>query len=205
MTGLLSNGCDKRLFYSFEGEVFGLGWKEKALLMDEQAMRRAITRISFEIVEQNRGTDALCLIGVRRRGAVLAELVAEQIEKSEGARPPLGVLDITYYRDDRREKGTPDVGETEIGFDLNDKRVVLIDDVLFTGRTVRAAIDAIMDIGRPKSIGLAVLVDRGHRELPFRPDFVGKNVPTSRSEVVKVMVDEYDGCYRVAIGDACDC
>ena len=182
-----------------------MSWKEKAELMDEQAMRRAVTRISFEIVEQNKGTEALCLIGVRRRGAVVAQMVAEQIERSEGVTLPLGVLDITHYRDDRREKGAPEVGETEIGFDLNDKRVVLIDDVLFTGRTVRAAIDAIMDIGRPKSIALAVLVDRGHRELPFRPDFVGKNVPTSRSEEVKVMVDEYDGCYKVVIGDGRDC
>lgn len=181
-----------------------MGFKLKAELMDEQAIKRAVTRISFEIIERNKGIENLCLIGVRRRGAVIAKMIRNKIAEIEERDLPLGVLDITYYRDDIGEKKAPDVGETEIDFDITDKKIILIDDVLFTGRTVRAAIDALMDIGRPKSIALAVLIDRGHRELPFRPDFIGKNVPTSRSESVKVMVEEYDGCCKVVIGEEND-
>lgn len=176
-------------------------FKEKAEIMDAQAISRAVTRISFEIIERNKGAENLCLVGVRRRGAVIAQMIADKISEIEGKKLPLGVLDITHYRDDNKGKNLPEVGKTEIDFDLNDCRVVLIDDVMFTGRTVRAAIDAIMDLGRPKLIQLAVLIDRGHRELPFRPDYIGKNVPTSRSEAVRVMVDEYDGCCKVVIGD----
>lgn len=178
-----------------------MNFKEKAEIMDAQAISRAITRISFEILERNKGTEKLCLIGVRRRGAVLAQMIADKIGEIEGKNPPLGILDITLYRDDIKDKTIPAVGKTEIDFDLNNTRVVLIDDVMFTGRTVRAAIDAIMDLGRPELIQLAVLIDRGHRELPFRPDYIGKNVPTSKGEAVKVLVEEYDGCCKVVIGD----
>ena len=178
-----------------------MNFKEKAEIMDAQAISRAVTRISFEILERNKGAEKLCLIGVRRRGAVLAQMLADKIVEIEGKKPPLGILDITLYRDDIKDKRVPAVGKTEIDFDLNGSRVILVDDVMFTGRTVRAAIDAIMDLGRPTLIQLAVLIDRGHRELPFRPDYIGKNVPTSRSEAVKVLVPEYDGCCKVVIGD----
>lgn len=174
--------------------------REKAEIMDEKAIFRAIARISYEIIERNHGAQNLCVIGIKRGGAVIARLVAEKILEIEGTPVELGYLDITPYRDDLQGKdGLCDT--SELPFDVTGKKVVLVDDVIFTGRSVRAAIDAIMDKGRPSRLQLAVLVDRGHRELPIRADFVGKNVPTSRNESVAVMVTEYDGINRVAIFD----
>lgn len=169
--------------------------QEKAVILDEKAMARAIARMSFEIVERNRGAEHLCIIGILRRGAVIAERIAKKIEEIEGRPVLLGKLDITPYRDDK--KGENDL--TEIPFPVQDKKIVLVDDVIFTGRSVRAAIDAIMSRGRPQSIQLAALIDRGHRELPIRPDYIGKNVPTAREEIVRVQVESYDGVNRVAI------
>ncbi|HEX2938303.1 MAG TPA: bifunctional pyr operon transcriptional regulator/uracil phosphoribosyltransferase PyrR [Ruminiclostridium sp.] len=174
--------------------------REKAEIMDEKAIFRAVARIAYEIVERNHGAQNLCVIGIKRRGAVLARLVSEKIIEVEGTPVNLGILDITPFRDDLGD--TKKINDdSEIPFDVENKNVVLVDDVIFTGRSVRAAIDAIMNKGRPKRIQLAVLVDRGHRELPIRADFVGKNVPTSRNESVEVMVTEYDGVNRVAIYD----
>jgi pyrimidine operon attenuation protein/uracil phosphoribosyltransferase len=168
-----------------------------AVIMDEPAMRRALTRISHEILERNKGTEDLVLIGIQRRGVPLARLIAENIKKIENQIVPVGVLDITFYRDDLSLISEhPVVKGTEINFTLQNKKIVLVDDVIYTGRTVRAAIEAIFDMGRPQMIQLAVMVDRGHRELPFRPDFVGKNVPTSRSEIIHVHVPEFDGEYK---------
>ncbi|MEW6546189.1 MAG: bifunctional pyr operon transcriptional regulator/uracil phosphoribosyltransferase PyrR [Bacillota bacterium] len=175
---------------------------EKARIMDEEAMRRAITRIAHEILEKNKGTEGLVLVGIRRRGVPLAERLAQQIEAIEGRRVPVGSLDITLYRDDLTLRSDhPVVHRTEVPFGLQGKKVVLVDDVLFTGRTVRAAMDAIMDLGRPCLIQLAVLIDRGHRELPIRADYVGKNVPTSRRENVKVKLRETDGEDAVIIAE----
>jgi pyrimidine operon attenuation protein/uracil phosphoribosyltransferase len=172
-----------------------------AVIMDEPAMRRALTRISHEILERNKGTEDLVLIGIQRRGVPLARLIAENIKKIENQIVPVGVLDITFYRDDLSLISEhPVVKGTEINFTLQNKKIVLVDDVIYTGRTVRAAIEAIFDMGRPQMIQLAVMVDRGHRELPFRPDFVGKNVPTSRSEIIHVHVPEFDGEYKVLLG-----
>mgnify|MGYP000878762165 FL=1 len=174
-----------------------------AFIMDEPAMRRALTRISHEILERNKGTEDLVLIGIQRRGVPLARLIAENIKKIENQIVPVGVLDITFYRDDLSLISEhPVVKGTEINFTLQNKKIVLVDDVIYTGRTVRAAIEAIFDMGRPQMIQLAVMVDRGHRELPFRPDFVGKNVPTSRSEIIHVHVPEFDGEYKVLLGKA---
>lgn len=168
--------------------------KHKAFIVDAEEMRRAIVRISHEIVERNRGVEGVTLVGIRRRGVPIAERIRENVRSFEGAELPLGVLDITLYRDDlKRIAQQPVVRTTELPFDVDDKIVVLVDDVLYTGRTVRAALDALMDYGRPRAIQLAVLIDRGHRELPIRADFVGKNVPTSRREVVHVHLQETDG------------
>ncbi len=168
--------------------------REKARIMDEQAISRAVTRISHEILERNEGIDGVAILGIHRRGADLAVRIADRIEKIEGARPLLGVLDITHYRDDiERTADTPVLRESSIDFSLDSKIVVIVDDVIYTGRTVRAAIDAIFDLGRPAAVQLAVLVDRGLRELPIRPDFVGKNVPTSHSEHIRVRLCERDG------------
>ncbi|GAA5334664.1 MULTISPECIES: bifunctional pyr operon transcriptional regulator/uracil phosphoribosyltransferase PyrR [Thermus] len=172
----------------------------KAELMNAEEMRRALYRIAHEIVEANKGVEGLVLIGIHTRGIPLAERIARYILGFEGKEVPVGTLDITLYRDDLTEIGVrPKVRETRIPFDLTGKAVVLVDDVLYTGRTARAALDALMDLGRPKRIYLAVLVDRGHRELPIRADFVGKNVPTAKSEVVKVKVQEVDGEDRVEL------
>lgn len=172
----------------------------KAQIMDERAVERALMRISHEIVEHNRETQDLALIGIQRRGVPLARKIARNIEAIEGAEIPVGVLDITLYRDDLSELSEhPIINATEIPFVVNKKKIVLVDDVIFTGRTVRAAMDAISDLGRPQNIQLAVLVDRGHRELPIRPDYVGKNVPTSLSEIVAVSVEEFDGENKVVI------
>jgi len=175
---------------------------EKAQIMDEDGMRRALTRIAHEILEKNSGTKGLVLIGIRRRGVPLARRIAERIKEIEGTTLPLGILDITLYRDDLSQLAyQPLVRKTEVPFDITDKKVVLVDDVLYTGRTVRAALDALIDLGRPRLIQLAVLIDRGHRELPIRADFVGKNVPTSHKEEVIVSLKEIDGVDRVAIID----
>ncbi len=175
-------------------------FREKALIMDEAAIRRALTRIAHEINEANKGVDNVALVGIRRRGGPLAHQLASLIESIEGIKPPVGVLDITLYRDDLTALGpAPIVHRTEVDFNITGKIIVLVDDVIFTGRTARAALDALMDIGRPKRIQLAVLIDRGHRELPIKPDFVGKNVPTSRQEIVSVLVEEIDGENKVVI------
>ena len=170
---------------------------QKAVIMDENAVTRAVARISYEILERNKGADSLCFIGILSRGVCIAERIAAKLSELEGAAPEVGILDITAYRDDEKHSDSAD--RTEIPFDVKDKRVIIVDDVIFTGRSARAAIDAVMKRGRPKNIQLAVLVDRGHRELPIRPDYVGKNVPTSMDESVRVMMSEIDGSDRVVI------
>jgi len=172
----------------------------KATLMDAQEVTRALTRIAHEIVERNKGTEALALVGVHTRGVPIAERLAGLIERFEGARPNLGKLDITLYRDDLSEIALqPVVHKTDVPFDVSGMRIVLCDDVLYTGRTARAALDALIDMGRPSVIQYAVLVDRGHRELPIRADYVGKNVPTGRHELVKVKLAETDGADSVEL------
>jgi pyrimidine operon attenuation protein / uracil phosphoribosyltransferase len=179
--------------------------REKAKVMDRQTIRRTLTRMAHEIVERNGGGSDLCLVGICRRGVPLAERLAGQIAEAEGVRIPVGTLDVTGYRDDRSVRGAAGAGdaaastETQLPFPVGDRRIILVDDVLYTGRTVRAALDALIDRGRPASIQLAVLVDRGHRELPIRPDFVGKNIPTSSREIVTVRVAEVDGEDEVVI------
>lgn len=179
--------------------------QEKAQIMDDEGIRRALTRIAHEILERNKGTRDLVLIGITRRGVPLAQRIAARIREIEGTTIPLGIVDATLYRDDLKKlSSSPAPGATDVPFDINDKKVMLIDDVLFTGRTVRAALDALMDLGRPQLVQLAVLVDRGHRELPIRADFVGKNVPTSHREVVSVQMMELDGRDQVIIKEPCD-
>ena len=172
--------------------------QEKALILDEKSMARAVTRISYEILERNMGAEGICLVGFLSRGKDLAQRIAGRIGAVEGEPVPCGALDITRFRDDRSRE-TPAEDRTDIPFDITDKRIVLVDDVIYTGRTVRAAIDALFAIGRPQSIQLAALVDRGHRELPIRADYVGKNLPTSREEKVRVLMKETDGEDRVVI------
>ncbi len=172
--------------------------EQKALILDEKAMNRAIARISFEIIERNKGTDNLCIIGILSRGVQLATRISEKIKSVEGHEIEIGFLDITPYRDDTPDRDK-NLDLSTISTDLNGKKVVLVDDVIYTGRTVRAAIDAIMARGRPELIQLAVLIDRGHRELPVRADFIGKNLPTSKDEQVKVYVSERDGEDKVVI------
>ena len=170
--------------------------------MDEADIRRAVTRIAHEILERNHGGSGVALVGIAKRGDRLAERLAEEIARIEGADVPVGALDITFYRDDiglRAE--APEVQQTRIRFDITGRTVVLVDDVLFTGRTIRAAMDALVDFGRPKAIQLAVLVDRGHRELPIRADFVGKNVPTRQDEDVTVHLAEVDGEDAVVLAE----
>ncbi len=163
-------------------------------LLDAGEIRRAVTRIAHEILERNKGAGGLVLVGIAARGDDLARRLAAEIERIEGPKLPVGVLDITFYRDDIGMRAeAPEVHETRIDFDITGKTVVLVDDVLFTGRTIRAAMDALVDFGRPTSMQLGVLVDRGHRELPIRADFVGKNVPTRRDESVRVALEEVDG------------
>jgi len=174
-------------------------------IMTADEVRRAVVRISHEVVEKHAGTEGLVLIGIQRRGVPLARRLAAAISEHEAVELPVGALDITFYRDDLSMIAQqPLVKGTDIPFDLNDRTVVLVDDVLYTGRTIRAAMDALVDFGRPRAIRLAVLVDRGHRELPIRADHVGKNVPTSREEVVKVALEEIDGEDAVTIDRVAD-
>jgi pyrimidine operon attenuation protein/uracil phosphoribosyltransferase len=174
--------------------------REKARVLDKDAVARSLMRIAHEIVEKNKGIADLCLVGIRNRGVFLAERLAGCIKKIENKDVPVGILDITLYRDDLTMVGAhPLVRKTEIDFDISDKILVLVDDVLYSGRTIRAALDALIDFGRPKSIQLAVLVDRGHRELPIRADYVGKNIPTSQNESVEVRLEEADGKDEVVI------
>ncbi|MFC1804325.1 bifunctional pyr operon transcriptional regulator/uracil phosphoribosyltransferase PyrR [Candidatus Omnitrophota bacterium] len=174
--------------------------KVKAKVLDKETMQRAVMRIAHEILEKNKGTKSLCLVGIRNRGVYLAKRLAAAIKKIEGQDVPVGILDITLYRDDLTLIAEqPVVRKTEIDFDITGKALVLVDDVLYTGRTIRAALDALIDFGRPTSIQLAVLIDRGHRELPVRADFAGKNIPTSINEMVEVRISEADGSDEVVI------
>lgn len=174
--------------------------REKAKLMSETDMERAIRRMAHEIIETNKGLDNVVLVGIQRRGVFLAQMIREVLRQFEQAKVPTGELDITLYRDDLTLlHDHPVVHSTSMPLDITGKRIVLIDDVIYTGRTIRAALDALMDLGRPNIVQLAVLVDRGHRELPIAPNYVGKNVPTSREEVVEVRVKEIDGVNEVVI------
>jgi pyrimidine operon attenuation protein/uracil phosphoribosyltransferase len=174
----------------------------KAVVVDEDAIRRAVNRIAHEIVERNDGADDVVLVGLHTRGVPLAERIADAVAQVEGVRPPVGSVDIAFHRDDTARSPRLPTGPTEIPVSVDDVVVVIVDDVLFTGRSVRAAMDAVCDFGRPRAIQLAVLVDRGHRELPIRPDFVGKNLPSATDEVVKVrLAGTDDGPDRVEIGD----
>jgi pyrimidine operon attenuation protein/uracil phosphoribosyltransferase len=176
--------------------------KVKAQVMNKEAIDRALVRIAHEILERNKGTSALALIGIRTGGVHLARRLAQNIRKIEGVDVPVGALDITMYRDDiRSRKRHLPPGKTDIPFSMTDMKVVLVDDVLYTGRTIRAAMDGLMDLGRPKQIQLAVLLDRGHKELPITADYVGKNVPTSHKEAIKVQLSEEGGSDEVIILD----
>ncbi len=171
------------------------------VVLDDLDVKRALVRMAHEIVESNRGTGELVLVGIHRRGVPLAHRVAKRIAEIETIAPPVGELDISFYRDDVGIRSPQEISPTDFPFDVTDKTVVLVDDVLYTGRTVRAAIDALVDFGRPRLVKLAVLVDRGHRELPFRADFIGKNIPTSKMQEVRVHVLETDGVDSVVVYD----
>ena len=176
--------------------------KEKSQLMDEKAIGRAITRISHEIIERNKGIEDVVLVGIKTRGVPIADRIGKKIQQIEGASVNTGEVDITLYRDDLKKIDVdPVINGSNVQFSIDDKIVILVDDVLYTGRTVRSALDAIIDIGRPKAIQLAVLVDRGHRELPIRADYVGKNVPTSKGEIISVKLSEIDGEDSVTINE----
>lgn len=178
---------------------------KKNVIMDADAMRRAIVRIAHEIIERNKGVENVVLVGIRTRGVPIAKRLAAAIREIEKVELPVGMLDITLYRDDLSTLAyNPVCHGTEIEFDVDGKTVILVDDVLYTGRTIRCALDAIIDMGRPKAIQLAVLIDRGHRELPIRADFAGKNVPTSHKEAINVYLAEQDGTDEVVIGDVAD-
>lgn len=161
-------------------------------ILDREGVERALTRIAHEIVEKNKGVEDIVLLGIRTGGAFLATELAKKLESIEGKEVPLGLIDVTMYRDDFSSRSNLEVGRTDVAFPVSNKNVVLVDDVLFTGRTIRAAMDAVMDLGRPQAIQLAILVDRGHRELPIRPDYIGRNLPTARNEQVKVVFTEQD-------------
>jgi len=172
----------------------------KTELMNEDAINRVLSRIAHEIAEKNKGVENVVIIGIQRRGVSLSKMIADKIEKFEGVRPLSGVLDITFYRDDLSLLDEhPVVKGTDIPFNITGTEVILVDDVLYTGRTARSAMEALMDLGRPASIQLAVLIDRGHRELPIRADYVGKNVPTSQEEIIKVHMPEFDSKYNVEL------
>lgn len=178
---------------------------KKTSIMDADGIRRALIRIAHEITEKNRGVENVALVGIRTRGVPLAARIAEEIQKIENVSVPTGSLDITLYRDDLTTMGyNPVIHGTEIDFDVTGKHIVLVDDVLYTGRTIRAALDALIDMGRPKSIQLAVLIDRGHRELPIRADYAGKNVPTSRRETIEVALQEEGKTDEVILGEIAD-
>ena len=167
------------------------------IIVDEETIKRALTRITYEIIERSKTMDDVVLVGINTRGIPLAKRIADRFRLLEQIEIPVGELDITYYRDDIVK--TPDLIKPSLAFSIENKQVILVDDVLYTGRTIRAAMDAIMDMGRPLSIALAVLVDRGHRELPIRADFIGKNIPTSKDEAIKVSLKETDGADRISI------
>ncbi len=172
----------------------------KAKVLDEKGIKRTLQRISHEILEKNQDVGTLAIVGIRTRGAYLAERIAENIQQIEGKEVPVGALDITLYRDDLTEVSEqPVIRSTEIEFDLNGKQIILVDDVLYTGRTVRCALDELIDFGRPANIRLAVLIDRGHREFPIRPDYVGKNIPTAKQESVEVRLKETDDAEEVNV------
>ena len=176
--------------------------REKTQIMNEQQVVRSITRIAHEIIERNHGLDDICLVGIRTRGEPVSRMIADALKSVEGVEVPVGSVDITFYRDDLTHVSSePRLNRADIPFDIEGKTVVLVDDVLYTGRTVRAAIEALMDIGRAKRIQLAVMVDRGHRELPIRADFVGKNIPTAQREFVRVNLTEVDGETNVWLFD----
>lgn len=170
-----------------------------SICMNAEEIERALTRMAHQVLETNRGAENLAVVGIVTRGDILAKKLVEKIQEIEGEKVPLGKLDISFYRDDFATYISPEVHATEIPFDIDGKRIVLVDDVLFTGRTIRAALDALMDIGRPSCVQLAVLVDRGHRELPIRADFAGKNVPSSADESVRLFLEEVDGISAVEI------
>ncbi len=189
--------CPKEAWITMAGK-----WKEKKTVMDATEINRALRRISHEIVEKNKGTVDLVLVGIRTGGAHLAKRLVNFIKEIEGVEIPLGILDITLYRDDlSTKKEQPVLKKTEIPFSISDKKIVLVDDVLYTGRSIRAAMDSLMDFGRPIQIQLAVLIDRGHRELPIRADYAGKNLPTSAQEIVKVLLEEEGERDRVIIAE----
>lgn len=191
---LLSRAKTALRGFARRGRRLALTKEIKSEIMDGSDIKRAVTRMAHEILEKNHGAEDLVLLGIRTRGIFLAERLKDVIRDVENAELPVGTLDITLYRDDIAVKGgIPIVGESNVPFDLNGKKVVLCDDVLFTGRTIRAALDAVFDLGRPSFVRLAVLVDRGHRELPIRADYVGKNIPTAQQETVEVRFDEHDG------------
>ena len=179
--------------------------KEKSKILDKETIDKILKRIAHEITENAKAMDNTVLIGIKNRGAYIAERLADKINEISGKRPQVGALDITLYRDDLTQASEqPVVHATEITFDIENKRIVLVDDVLFTGRTIRCALDALIDFGRPKLIQLAVLVDRGHRELPIRADYVGKNIPTNVNEVVEVRLSESDGKDEVVLCEKAD-
>ena len=176
--------------------------QRKTLIMDEQQLRRSLMRMAHEIIERNKGVEDVVLVGICKRGEPLARMLAEAIERVEGTKLPVGMLDITFYRDDLTlASRDPQLNRTDIPFEVEGKTVVLVDDVLYTGRTVRAAMDALMDVGRARRIQLAVLIDRGHRELPIRADFVGKNIPTATTEFIRVSVEGIDSETNVWLCD----
>ncbi len=179
--------------------------KEKSRVLDESSLSRTLTRMAHEILEKNKGTKDLAIVGIRTRGAFLAQRLVNLIEQIDGHKPLAGILDITLYRDDLSSIAQqPVVHGTELDFDIQNKKVILVDDVLYSGRTVRAALDELIDFGRPLFIQLAVLVDRGHRELPIRADYVGKNIPTSIKETVEVRLKECDGSDEVVVMESCE-
>jgi len=181
----------------------GMGMKKRKVVMDAEGIERSLTRVAYQILEKNKGVDDLVLVGIQKGGVLLAERLAKKISQIEGVPVPVGKLDITLYRDDIMTSGKArEIGKTDIPFSLDGRKVVLVDDVLFTGRTIRAAMDALMDFGRPTLIQLAVLIDRGHRELPIRADFVGKNLPSSHSEEVLVKISKRKTSDSVTIEEA---
>jgi pyrimidine operon attenuation protein/uracil phosphoribosyltransferase len=180
-------------------EVTMESMKTKSVVMDAQAIDRALTRIMHEILENNRGAEGIAFVGILTRGDILAVELASRVQRIEGTKVPVGSLDISFYRDDVSLHLAPEVRTTNIPFSVDGRTIILVDDILYTGRTIRAALDAIMDFGRPAAIQLAVLVDRGHRELPIRADYVGKNVPSSRSEQVRLFLEQVDGHTGVEI------